>query len=92
MLFPGGDRQNQSRLRLGGALEIVVNPQWNVWGIFEGVILGPSESRRILGDVFGFGAVDTELYGRVGATYRFGAPRLRLSGLRTRLETKQSVW
>jgi hypothetical protein len=68
------DRQNQTRIRLGGALEVVLSPSWNVWGIFEGVILGPSESRRILGDVFGFGGVDTELYGRAGVTYRFGAP------------------
>ncbi|MFW5921477.1 MAG: PEGA domain-containing protein, partial [Polyangiales bacterium] len=62
-------RQGLARLRLGGALEIVVNRHWNVWGIFEGILAG--DSRRILGDLFQTGS-EKEIYGRLGFTYKFG--------------------
>jgi hypothetical protein len=46
-----------------------------VWATFEGIIVGPTETRRIFGDVLNTGAEDTELYGRIGMTYKFGARR-----------------
>lgn len=64
-----GERQDLARLRLGGALEVVLDRHWNVWGVLEGILAGPS--RDVLGDTFGFGADDTNLYFRLGATYKF---------------------
>ncbi len=64
-------RQNQSRLHLGGALELAMSAHWNLWGILDGILVGPDRSRNILGDIFGFGAEDTELYFRLGLTYKF---------------------
>ncbi len=75
---PGGldySRQNQARLRLGGSLEIVLGRRWNVWGLLEGIIVGPADGRRLYGDIFGFGPDDTKLYMRAGVTYKFGAVR-----------------
>jgi hypothetical protein len=63
------ERQDLARFRLGGALELVLDRHWNVWGALEGILIG--ESRDILGDTFGFGADDTHLYFRLGATYKF---------------------
>jgi len=75
-LFDGaGERQSQTRLRLGGSLEVVLTRSWNAWATFEGIIVGPTATRRILGDVLNTGAEDTELYGRIGVTYKFGARR-----------------
>ena len=70
------DRQRQARLRLGGSLEIVINRRWNAWGLFESVVASPSESRRLYSGIYGIDAQDTELYGRVGFTYKFGSDRL----------------
>lgn len=64
-------RQAQTRLHLGGSLEIVLGRQWNAWGTLDGVLVGPSESRRIYGDILGLGAEDTELYLRLGVTHKF---------------------
>ncbi len=61
-------RQNHARLRLGGALELVIDRHWNVWGLLEGIIAGPS--RDLYGDIFGAGE-DTELYLRLGFTHKF---------------------
>ncbi len=66
-----GDRQNQARLRLGGALELVIDRYWNAFGQLEGIILGPSTPRRLFSDIFGFGIEDTELYFRLGITHKF---------------------
>ena len=64
-----GERQGLARLRLGGALELVLGRGWNLWGSLEGTLAG--DGRRILGDVLGFGNDDTELYFRLGFTYKF---------------------
>ncbi len=64
------DRQTIGRGRFGGALEFTLNKRLNIWGLFEGVI---GHSRRIYGDIFGREiAGDTEMYGRVGITLKFG--------------------
>lgn len=62
-------RQNTLRLRFGGALGLVLSNRWSAFGELEGILLGPE--RDILGDVYRFGANDTELYARVGVTYAF---------------------
>jgi hypothetical protein len=64
-------RQAQTRLRLGGSLELVMNRQWNAWGLLEGVLVGPAATRRLHGDIFGFGFEDTALYVRLGLTHKF---------------------
>ncbi len=61
-------RQNLARFRLGGSLELIVSRRWNVWGSFEGAFGNP---RRVLGDVFGAGNEDLQLYTRLGMTYKF---------------------
>lgn len=61
-------RQSHARLRLGGALELVIDRHWNVWGLLEGIIAGPS--RDLYGDILGAGE-DTELYLRLGFTHKF---------------------
>ncbi len=66
----GFERQGLVRPRLGGSLELVITRRWNIWGLFEGILAG--SGRRILGDVLGGDRSDTEMYGRVGMTYKFG--------------------
>lgn len=61
-------RQNTARLRLGGALTLVINRNWNVWGLLEGILAGPP--RDLYGDILGAGE-DTELYLRLGLTHKF---------------------
>ncbi|MEM9192918.1 MAG: PEGA domain-containing protein [Myxococcota bacterium] len=61
-------RQGSARFRLGGSLELVLGRHWNAWVLLEGVI-GPS--RDILGNLWGFGPEDTELYVRLGLTHKF---------------------
>ncbi len=68
-----GSRQNLVRGRLGGSLEIVVNRKWNVWLEVEGIVAG--KERRVLGDVFGGGRGDSQVYGQFGATFKFGNPK-----------------
>lgn len=63
-------RQKLARFRIGGSLEFIINSNWNVWGSFEGVIAG--NSRRVLGDIWGQGHDDVQLYTRLGLTYKFG--------------------
>ncbi len=41
-----------------------------MWGSFEGILAG--DPRRILGDVWGLGRDDIEIYARLGFTYKFG--------------------
>ncbi len=62
-------RQDLGRLRLGGSLDLVLGRNWNLWALLEGILAG--EKRRILGDLFGFGNLDTQLYFRLGLTYKF---------------------
>lgn len=61
-------RQNMARFRVGGSLEFIVARNWNVWGSFEGVF---GQDRRILGDIFGAGNNDINMYARLGMTYKF---------------------
>ncbi|MBX3248956.1 MAG: PEGA domain-containing protein [Myxococcales bacterium] len=65
-------RQNLARFRLGGSLEFILTKHWNAWGSFEGAFGQP---RRILGDVFGGGNEDLQLYFRLGVTYKFDVAR-----------------
>ncbi|MEZ4248776.1 MAG: PEGA domain-containing protein [Polyangiales bacterium] len=65
-------RQHLARFRLGGSLEFIVSKNWNVWGSFEGAFGNP---RRVLGDVFGGGNEDLQLYTRLGMTYKFDVAR-----------------
>jgi hypothetical protein len=64
-------RQTLGRGRFGGAIELTLSKRLNIWGLFEGVV---GHSRRIYGDIFGagLGAGDTEMYGRLGVTLKFG--------------------
>lgn len=70
-------RQAQFRVRFGGALEIVLTEHWNAWSSLEGILAdsqtfdSKAGSRRIYGDIFGIGAADTEIYFRLGTTYKF---------------------
>lgn len=61
--------QSAVRFRLGGSLEFIVSNKWNVWGSFEGTF---GADRRILGDMWGLGNDDIQIYGRLGLTYKFG--------------------
>ncbi len=62
------DRQNLARFRIGGSLEFILTKNWNAWASFEGVFGG---NRRVLGDIFGAGNDDLNLYTRLGVTYKF---------------------
>jgi hypothetical protein len=66
-------RQNVVRARLGGSLEIVVTQKWNVWLEVEGIVAG--DRRRVLGDIFGGGHLDSLVYGQFGATFKFGGAK-----------------
>jgi hypothetical protein len=66
-------RQNVGRARLGGSLEIVVTRKWNVWIEVEGIVAG--DRRRVLGDIFGGGHLDSKVYGQFGATFKFGGAK-----------------
>lgn len=61
-------RQSIARFRLGGSLEFILTRRWNLWGSFEGVF---GNARRVVGDVFGQGNEDLQLYFRLGVTYKF---------------------
>lgn len=63
-------RQTTVRMRLGGSLEFILNESWNLWGSFEGILLG--NRRRINGDLWGLGNEEVPFYGRLGFTYKFG--------------------
>ncbi|HJL05165.1 MAG TPA: PEGA domain-containing protein [Polyangiaceae bacterium LLY-WYZ-15_(1-7)] len=63
-------RQSLARFRLGGSLEFIVTRRWNLWFAFEGIVAG--DTRRIFGDMWGFGHDDIQLYSRMGITYKFG--------------------
>jgi hypothetical protein len=66
--LPGG-RQDLARVRLGGALDLVLSRNWNVWALMEGVLAG--DKRRVLGDLFDLGNEDTQLYFQLGLSYKF---------------------
>ena len=61
-------RQFTTRFHLGGSFEFIVAKNWNVWTSFEAVF---GAERRVLGDIFGAGNTDIQIYPRVGLTYKF---------------------
>ena len=63
-------RQDQARMRLGGAVEFAIDRHWNFWFIFEGILAQPSDHRRMLSG-FLFDAADIRIYPRLGFTYKF---------------------
>lgn len=63
-------RQDQFRMRLGGAAEFNITRNWGFYVIFEGVLWQPPDHRRLLSDIFGEGP-EIRIYPRLGATYRF---------------------
>lgn len=63
-------RQTMARLRLGGAVEFVLSPNFNIWFIFEGILAQPSDHRRLLSG-FIDNAADIRIYPRLGITYKF---------------------
>ncbi|AKF09470.1 S-layer protein [Sandaracinus amylolyticus] len=64
------DRQDMARFRLGGAVEFVLSPNFNMWFIFEGVLAQTSDHRRMLSGFIG-DALDIRIYPRLGITYKF---------------------
>jgi len=50
-----------------------VTRKWNVWIEVEGIVAG--DRRRVLGDIFGGGHVDSRVYGQFGATFKFGGAK-----------------
>lgn len=82
LIGPGSDgeisRQGQGRIRLGGAIELVIDRRWNAWGMLEGIIVDAQDlgddddtARRLYSDIFGLGVDDTEFYFRLGFSYKF---------------------
>lgn len=63
-------RQDMVRLRLGGAVEFVINRNWNVWAIFEGILYQPNDYRRLLSG-FAANEIDIRVYPRLGVTFKF---------------------
>lgn len=62
-------RQDFARARLGGALELVLTRNWNLWFQLEGILTG--QPRRALGNVLGVQDNDGQLYFRLGTTFKF---------------------
>lgn len=63
-------RQDQFRVRLGGAAEFNITRNWGFYLIFEGILWQPQDHRRLLSDLVGEGP-EIRIYPRLGATYRF---------------------
>lgn len=64
------NRQDQFRIRLGGAAEFNITRNWGFYLIFEGILWQPPDHRRLLSDLVGEGP-EVRIYPRLGATYRF---------------------
>ncbi len=62
-------REDYARARLGGSLELVLTRNWNLWFQLEGIL--SSQPRRIMGNLLGIDANDTQFYFRIGTTYKF---------------------
>ncbi len=62
-------REDWARARLGGALELVLARNWNIWFQLEGILNGAP--RRIMGNLIGIEAPDTQFYFRLGTTFKF---------------------
>ncbi|MDQ3033104.1 MAG: PEGA domain-containing protein [Myxococcota bacterium] len=63
-------RQDMARLRLGGAVEFVLSPNFNLWLIFEGILAQTSDHRRLFSG-FLADAADIRIYPRLGFTFKF---------------------
>ncbi|MEC7526433.1 MAG: PEGA domain-containing protein [Myxococcota bacterium] len=62
-------REDWGRVRLGGTLELVLTRNWNLWFLLEGIL--NQAPRRIMGNLLGIEANDTQFYFRIGTTYKF---------------------
>ncbi len=62
-------REDWARARLGGALELRLTRHWNLSFLVEGIL--NSSPRRVLGNLLGIEANDTQFYFRIGTTYKF---------------------
>ncbi len=62
-------REDWARARLGGSLELRLDRNWNLWFLLEGIL--NSSPRRIMGNLLGIEANDTQFYFRIGTTYKF---------------------
>ncbi|HJL18481.1 MAG TPA: PEGA domain-containing protein [Sandaracinaceae bacterium LLY-WYZ-13_1] len=62
-------REDFARARLGGSLELVLTRNWNLWFMLEGIL--SSQPRRIMGNLLGIEANDTQFYFRIGTTHKF---------------------
>lgn len=62
-------REDYARVRLGGSLDLVLSRNWNLWFLLEGIL--SSQPRRVLGNIIGIEANDTQFYFRIGTTYKF---------------------
>ncbi|MGE0790635.1 MAG: PEGA domain-containing protein [Sandaracinaceae bacterium] len=62
-------RETWARARLGGSLELVLARNWNLWFQLEGIL--NQAPRRIMGNLLGIEANDTQFYFRIGTTYKF---------------------
>lgn len=62
-------REDWARARLGGSLELRLDRNWNLWFLLEGIL--NSAPRRIMGNLLGIEANDTQFYFRIGTTYKF---------------------
>lgn len=62
-------REDWARARLGGSLELRLHRNWNLWFMLEGIL--NSSPRRIMGNLLGIEANDTQFYFRIGTTYKF---------------------
>lgn len=62
-------REDWARVRLGGTLELVLTRNWNLWFLLEGIL--NQAPRRIMGNLLGIEANDTQFYFRIGTTYKF---------------------
>lgn len=62
-------REDFARARLGGSLELVLTRDWNLWFLLEGIL--SSQPRRIMGNLLGIQANDTQFYFRIGTTHKF---------------------
>ncbi len=62
-------REDWARARLGGSLELVLTRNWNLWFLLEGIL--NQAPRRIMGNLLGIEANDTQFYFRIGTTYKF---------------------
>ncbi|MBT9560461.1 MAG: PEGA domain-containing protein [Myxococcales bacterium] len=63
-------RQTTVGFRFGGNVEVALTERWNLWAGIEWTA-GRSESRRVLGDLFGSGSEAANLWFRLGASASF---------------------